>query len=149
MTFLANANVSKKIGAAFTIIVGVVTITCASAFGSLISIKSAISANQNSVAEVNMAKAVLETRVERQNAVRGYVASGDPSFVKKIDEYGAASRAQITQWRQVAPEDVADIAAVADEIGKVENEESGLVSAGFPAAETRPRPWPTCSARAA
>ena len=50
--------------------------------------------------------------VERQNAVRGFVANGDKSFQEKIDQQSKAYDEAIAHWNKIAPEDAAKIAAI-------------------------------------
>src|SRR5262245_31119081 len=112
MTFLNNVNISKKLAIGFAIVVTVVAVMCAAVFVSLTNIKSAITTNDESVAQLKLADEALAGLVERQNAVRGFIASGDPSFIKKIekahDEYAGA----VEKWTKAAPEDAALINAV-------------------------------------
>ncbi|HEY0648872.1 methyl-accepting chemotaxis protein [Phenylobacterium sp.] len=130
MTFLNNVNISKKLTIGFAIIVTVVAVMCAAVFASLMSIKSAVTLNDQSVAQLELADQILTARVERQNAIRGLVASGDPAFVKKIDEAGKSYETALAELKREAPEDPKDIAAIEAAVVKMAPEEAYLIEAG-------------------
>ena len=130
MTFLNNVNISKKLTVGFAVVVTVVAVMCAAVFASLMSIKSAVALNDQSAAQLELADDVLMSRVERQNAIRGLVASGDPSFLKIIEESEKAYEAAISQWEKLAPEDAKDIAAIKAAVAPIRAEEAELISAG-------------------
>jgi methyl-accepting chemotaxis protein len=127
MNFLNNLNISKKLVVGFTVIVTVVAVMCAAVFVSLMSIKSAVAANDHVAAEVEAANAVLTARVEHQNSVRGIVASGDPSFLKLLKQHETEYQAAITKWQKVAPEDAATIDAVKATVAAIQAEEDVLI----------------------
>ena len=56
MTFLNNVNISKKLTIGFAIVVTVVAVMCAAVFASLMSIKSAVALNDQSVAQLELAQ---------------------------------------------------------------------------------------------
>ncbi|MFZ5721173.1 MAG: methyl-accepting chemotaxis protein [Pseudomonadota bacterium] len=130
MTFLNNLNISKKLTVGFAVVVTVVAVMCAAVFGSLLSLRKAVELNDLSVAQVKVAEELLAARVERQNAIRGLVASGDPAFIETINraqkDYGDA----LKEWSRIAPEDAADIAKVKAAVATIEAEEAELISAG-------------------
>ena len=130
MTLLNNLNVSKKLTVGFAVVVTVVAIMCAAVFASLMSIKQAVAANESSVAQLNLSEGVLMARVERQNAIRGLVASGDPVFLKKIEEGEKAYQETISELEKAAPEDTKLIGELKQAIAKVETEEAPLIAAG-------------------
>jgi methyl-accepting chemotaxis protein len=130
MTLLNNLNISKKLAVGFAVVVTVVVVMCAAIFGSLVSIQQAVRQNDASVAQLNVLNTLLAARVERQNSIRGLVASGDPSFVKRIEEAGAASQKAMEDWTRLAPEDAAAIAKVKAAITALEVEEADQISAG-------------------
>jgi len=130
MNFLNNVNISKKLTVGFAVVVTVVAVMCAAVFASLMSIKSAVELNDQSVAQLELADDVLMARVERQNAIRGLVASGDPAFLKKIEESEKAYNTAISEWEKVAPEDARDIAAIKAAVAPVQAEEAELIAAG-------------------
>src|SRR6185436_7874938 len=93
-------------------------------------IKTAITANDASVAQLKASDTVLTALVERQNAVRGYVASRDASFLKKIDKAGKDYAAALAEWQKLAPEDANLINAVkaeADAVDAVEDRQVATV----------------------
>jgi len=130
MTFLNNVNISKKLTVGFAVVVTVVAVMCAAVFASLMSIKSAVALNDQSTVQLELADDVLMSRVERQNAIRGLVASGDPSFLKKIEESEKAYNTAISEWEKAAPEDAKDIATIKAAAAAIQAEEAELISAG-------------------
>ncbi|TAL31454.1 methyl-accepting chemotaxis protein [Phenylobacterium sp.] len=130
MAFLNNVNISKKLTVGFAVVVTVVAIMCAAVFASLMSIKNAVTLNDQTVAEMGLADDVLYARVERQNAIRGLVASGDPEFLKKIEEAEKKYASAIESWEKVAPEEAAKIGAIKAAVAKVQAEEAELIAAG-------------------
>jgi methyl-accepting chemotaxis protein len=130
MTLLNNLNISKKLTVGFAVVVTVVAIMCAAVFASLMSIKQAVAMNDQSVAQLDLADEILMARVERQNAIRGLVASGDPEFLKQIKSEEERYQAAMTQWEKISPEDAPLIGAVKQAVDKVEAEETPLIAAG-------------------
>ncbi|WP_296600359.1 methyl-accepting chemotaxis protein [Phenylobacterium sp.] len=130
MNLLNNLNISKKLMVGFAVVVAVVAIMCAAVFASLMSIRTAVAANDQSVHQLNLADDILMARVERQNAIRGLVASGDPAFLKRVEASEAAYKTAIESLEKVAPEDGDDIKAIKAAVAKVEAEEAPLIAAG-------------------
>ncbi|TAJ74698.1 MAG: HAMP domain-containing protein [Phenylobacterium sp.] len=130
MTLLNNLNISKKLMVGFAVVVTVVAIMCAAVFASLMSIKSAVADNDSSVAQLKLADEVLMARVERQNAIRGLVASGDPEFLKKISSAQEKYKVAIGDLEKTASEDAKLIDAIKQAVAKVEAEEAPLIAAG-------------------
>ena len=130
MAFLNNVNISKKLTVGFAVVVTVVAVMCAAVFASLMSIKSAVSLNSETVAERELADGFLYARVERQNAIRGLVASGDPAFLKTIEEAEKKYADKIETLERAAPEDAALIGAIKAAAAKVQAEEADLIAAG-------------------
>jgi len=127
---LNNLNISKKLTVGFAVVVIVVAIMCAAVFASLMSIKQAVALNDQSVHQLEFADQVLMARVERQNAIRGLVASGDPEFLKKIEESETKYKAAIAGLAKIAPEDAKQTAAIEQAVAKIEAEEAPLIAAG-------------------
>jgi methyl-accepting chemotaxis protein len=130
MTFLNNMNISKKLTVGFAVVVTVVAAMCAAVFVSLLNIQSAVYQNDRSVAALNHAETAMMARVERQNAIRGLVASGDPAFVKRIDEAREVFNTAMAAWEKDYPNDAKYIAAIKATIPALEAEEVELISAG-------------------
>jgi len=130
MTLLNNLNISKKLTVGFAVVVTVVAIMCAAVFASLMSIKQAVADNDSSVVQLNLADEVLMARVERQNAIRGLVASGDPEFLKQINGAEEHYQTAIDGLAKAAPEDAKLIDAIKQAVAKVESEEAPLIAAG-------------------
>jgi methyl-accepting chemotaxis protein len=131
MTFLNNLNVSKKLAVGFAVVVTVVAVMCAAVGVSLWNINKAVELNDQSTAQLELANTVQMALVERQNAIRGLVASGDPAFQKQIDAAGRTYRETMAKWERVAPEDAAQLAALKAVVAKVQAEEAGLITAGL------------------
>ena len=105
---LNNLNISKKLAAGFAVVVTIVTVMCVALFLSVQGVRKAIAENDESVAQLKVADTALTALVERQNAVRGFVANGDKSFTGKVLEQIVT---QVTQINGV----VTEIAASAEE----------------------------------
>ncbi len=131
MNMLNNLNISKKLTVGFAVIVTVVAAMCIAVFMSLTSIKSAVVANDQSVYRLKLADQVLSARVERQNAIRGLVASGDPAFQQKADNAEEVYQTAIAAWDKAAPEDAADLAKIKEAVTGINSDEVGLISAGL------------------
>jgi methyl-accepting chemotaxis protein len=69
--------------------------------------------------------------VEKQNAIRGLVASGDPSFQERIEDSRKTYRSAMAEWEKSAPEDAAQIQAIKAAVAEVEAEEAGQIAAGL------------------
>ena len=84
---LSNLRLSRKLLVAFTTVVSVVLIFSWIAFSSLSDIKVATSDNAHTQEILRRGNDLLSNLVESQNAMRGYVASVDPSFLTRIENY--------------------------------------------------------------
>ena len=131
MNMLNNLNISKKLTVSFAVIVTVVAAMCVAIFMSLMSIKGAAAANDSSVAQLKLADQVLSARVERQNAIRGLVASGDPAFQQKAENAAKVYVDAITALEKAAPEDAADIARIKEAVAALQADEASLISDGL------------------
>src|SRR4051794_41036355 len=109
---LDNLNISKKLAVGFAVVVTVVTVMCVALFLSIQAFRAAVADGDESSDQLSVASQALNILVERQNAVRGLVASGDPSFVKKIADQSKAFDDIIVHWAKIAPEDAALVASV-------------------------------------
>ena len=114
-----DLNTSKKFIVGFAGVVTVVAVMCGSVYFSLTRINMAVTENDRSVAQLDAARDVLMQIVERQNAVRGYAISADPSFTKKIEESGQTANANIARWEASAPEDAAQISGIKVELQSI------------------------------
>src|SRR5688572_18546769 len=130
MTRLNNLNISKKLAAAFAVVVATMVAMSVTVFVSLTSIKGAVELNDQSATQLKLAEEILNARVERQNAIRGLVASGDPAFLKKIDSSAEDYARGLAELKKAAPEDVALIAAIDQAAARVTAEEAPLIAAG-------------------
>lgn len=78
-----------KFLAAFAAVLGIVLAMCAAANLGLAPIGAAIAANNRSDEVLRLTNAALSALVEQQNGVRGYVATGDGSFLGRIKGFEA------------------------------------------------------------
>ncbi|MGZ3314784.1 MAG: CHASE3 domain-containing protein, partial [Caulobacteraceae bacterium] len=85
----ANLSIGRKLAAGFAAVVLIVALMAALVFQSLTSISAATTANNTSTATLAAADSALSALVEQQNAVRAYVATGDPSFPPRIKTFQA------------------------------------------------------------
>jgi methyl-accepting chemotaxis protein len=131
MNLLNNLNISKKLTVGFAVVVTVVAVMCAAVFTSVMSIKATVKANDESVYQLKLADQVLSARVERQNAIRGLVASGDPAFQKQAENAEKTYQEAMTAWEKAAPEDAADLAKIKADVAAVETDEVDLIAAGL------------------
>ncbi|HZZ34424.1 MAG TPA: methyl-accepting chemotaxis protein, partial [Caulobacteraceae bacterium] len=131
MPFLNNLNISKKLAVGFTLVVAVVAIMCVSVGVSLWNISRAVELNDSSAAQLKLADTVLMAAVERQNAIRGLVASGDPAFEKMIDDASRTEAETIREWEKAAPEDAESIEAIKAELARIEPEEALQIAGGL------------------
>jgi methyl-accepting chemotaxis protein len=145
---LNNLNISRKLLAGFAVVVTVVAAMCVALFMSLQSIKTAVAQNDVEVAELNDAGAMLMALVERQNAVRGFVANGDKSFQDKMDQEAKAFDEAIEHWTKIAPRDAATIAAIRAAGAQANSEEDAqIVMARDPARRTEAQMTLTATGR--
>ena len=129
MSFLNNANISKKLAIGFAVVVTVVALMCAAVFASLVSINTAVDANAASEDQLTVANEIMLARVDRAAGVRGLVASGDRSFLKQIDLNEKKATDAVDQLKRLAPEDAADIAKIEAAMATLDAEETDLITA--------------------
>ncbi|HEX3888622.1 MAG TPA: HAMP domain-containing protein, partial [Phenylobacterium sp.] len=135
---LNDLKISKKLAFGFAVVVAVVAIMCCTVFISLGSIKTAVADNDSEVAQLNASGEIISALVERQNAVRGFVASGDESFIERIAADKAAYQTALSTLAKLAPEDaevVGKVKAAAD-IANAE-EDTQIVEARDPAKRSQ------------
>lgn len=82
-----NISILGKLTLSFSIILGVVVIFSFVAFRSLSQIRAADLGNNQAQYTINTLNDLLDTLVESQNAMRGYVASTNSQFIARIDGY--------------------------------------------------------------
>jgi methyl-accepting chemotaxis protein len=114
---LNDLKISKKLAFGFAVVVTVVAAMCAAVFVSIGSVKTAVAQNDESVAQLDAATDIITALVERQNAVRGYVASADPSFLEKIAAQKESYETAVATLSKLAPQDselVGKVKAAAD-----------------------------------
>jgi methyl-accepting chemotaxis protein len=85
--FLNHLNISRKLTIGFAVVVAIMLTTCGAVYVSLNAIREATAANNVSAATLAAADAALAALVEQTNAVRGYVATGDASFLPRLEGY--------------------------------------------------------------
>ncbi|HZZ30698.1 MAG TPA: methyl-accepting chemotaxis protein [Phenylobacterium sp.] len=125
---LNNLNISKKLMLGFAVVVTVVTAMCGALFLSLQNIRAAVQTNDQEVVQITTANQALAALVERQNAVRGFVASGDKSFETKVGEQTKAFEGAMAKLAEIAPADVQLIGQMKDAGEKANSEEDVQVA---------------------
>jgi methyl-accepting chemotaxis protein len=130
MTLMNNLNISKKLTVGFAVVVTIVAIMCAAVFVCLTSINQAVKQNDESVAQLDVVKEILLTRVDRSAGVRGLVASGDPSFLKQIEINGKQSADALAELERIAPEDKATTSKIRSAMTVLDADEAELIAAG-------------------
>jgi len=129
MNFIKDLSVTNKFVVGFTVILTVVVAICVTVFLSLQAIRSAVAQNEETVMQLKAADGVLIAIVERQNAVRGFVGSGDAEFLKKIATNQDAYEQHIAELTEVASKDAALIEAVKVAASEVDAQEDAQVFA--------------------
>jgi methyl-accepting chemotaxis protein len=104
----ANLRISRKLLVAFSTITSVVLLFSAVVFMSLANIREATNENAQTQKTIGIANTILATLVETQNAMRGYVASADQDFVKRIDKYRSSVPPMLAELQSSLPPHVAD-----------------------------------------
>jgi methyl-accepting chemotaxis protein len=107
----------------FAVVVTVVTAMSVALFLSLQNIRTAVHTNDQEVVQITTANQALAALVERQNAVRGFVASGDKSFETKVNEETTAFEGAMTKLAEIAPADAQLIGQMKDAGEKANSEE--------------------------
>ncbi len=127
---LNNLNISRKLALGFAVVVSIVLAMCAVVFVGLSAIMTTTDGSNQSHAALSAANAALAAAVEEQNAVRGFVASGDPSFIDKYKGHKAAFAAAVDQLASVRSDAAsqANVAALKTEIAIVNGQEDGQIA---------------------
>ena len=121
---LNNLNISKKLMVGFAVVVTIVAAMGVALFLCLQNIGVAVRNNDAEVAQIKISETALNALVERQNAVRGFVASGDKSFETKIADNGKAFDEALAKLGKLAPEDaqeIGELKAAGDEADREED----------------------------
>jgi len=87
---LNDLSVSKKLTLSFAGVVSILLVMCVAVLFSLNNVKRATDDNAESHAQLAAETAALDALVEQQNAVRGFVATGNESFVDTVGKQGEA-----------------------------------------------------------
>lgn len=87
---LKNIRISGKIVLSFSLVVATVFLFSVVVFTSLGQIRNAKLESDQAHQTINTVNDLLNTLVESQNAMRGYVASANKQFIGRIDEYKAS-----------------------------------------------------------
>jgi methyl-accepting chemotaxis protein len=87
LDFVNNVKIASKFLIAFSIVITVVAAMSAAVFLGLSAVASVTRANATSHAILAAADSALSALVEKQNAVRGFVATGSTSFLPRIQGF--------------------------------------------------------------
>jgi methyl-accepting chemotaxis protein len=128
--FLKHLKISHKLLFAFSVIIAVVLAMSGAVYAGLSSVQSATTANETSHAILAAADDALSALVENQNAVRGYVATGDASFLPRIAGYQKEFDAAVSRLATLytAPDAVAAIAALQSEAASISDQQSQVIA---------------------
>src|SRR5580704_7861817 len=125
-----NLTISRKLAAGFAGVVSIVLVMSVALFVALSSIHGATAANDESQNKLAAADAALSALVEQQNAVRGYVGSGDDSFPPRVKGFADTFE---TNWGQLDslttdPAQKATLQDLKTEAAKVMGEENAQIA---------------------
>ena len=126
-----NLNISRKLTLGFAAVVAIVLAMCVSVWLSLGSIQHASTQTDLERNTAASGDAALFSLVEQQNAVRGFVANGDHSFIGKIDAFQNDFDRDLGKLANLAsddPELLAKVAALKTEAAQVRSEEDGQIA---------------------
>jgi methyl-accepting chemotaxis protein len=127
---LAHLKILHKLLIAFAIIIVVVLAMSGAVFAGLSSVRSATSANETSHAIVAAADEALSAMVEEQNAVRGYVATTDASFLPRIKGFQHHFTTLVDQLARIdtGRQAISAIAALRDEATTVDDQQNKVIA---------------------
>jgi methyl-accepting chemotaxis protein len=108
-----NLTITRKLALGFAVVVMAVLASSVVVFLSLRAIGGAFEASERSRQRLEAAAAALQALVEEQNAVRGFVATGDESFAKRATGFGVNFTAAAKQLADLS-ESASERAKVAD-----------------------------------
>ncbi len=121
----SNFKISRKITVAFSVVVCVVLIMCGIVFVAMKSTETAAFALDRSNLTMDAADAALAALVEQQNAVRGFVGTGDEKFVQtyaaRTTDFNTATEALAKD--PIAGAHVDDLKAAATQVWSEEQEQ--------------------------
>ena len=134
---LINLSISRKLGLAFAGVVTIILVMGAVVLVSLNGLRSSTLAAQDTRQAIAAAEATLNALVEQQNAVRGFVATGDESFIGKVETQNKAIQTSVADLSRLAPgaDQQSKIATLKTAIAKVQGEEQGQIAARRDAAQ--------------
>jgi methyl-accepting chemotaxis protein len=126
----ANLSIGRKLAAGFAAVVLIVALMAALVFENLASISAATTANNASTAALAAADSALSAMVEQQNAVRGFAATGDKSFLPRITGFQNDFSKAADRMDALATDDAfkAQIQALRQEAEKVGKEEADQIA---------------------
>ena len=127
---LNDLSVSKKLTLSFACVVSILLIMCAAVFMSLASVRGASADNDESHGELTAEAGALQALVEQQNAVRGFVATGDESFIAKVKSEGDAFDAALAALtsKPLDPDEKTALASLKDAAAEVRAEEDAQIA---------------------
>jgi methyl-accepting chemotaxis protein len=115
-----NARISRKLAIAFALLVVIVCAAGLATWSAMLATNRATEQNQASYARLDALNRTLSALVEEQNAVRGYVATLDPSFLPRIKAFHADYAGAEAELKASAEDDqqraLADSLAAAVEV---------------------------------
>jgi len=129
---MKNISISGKLIIVFTAVISVVFAMLAVIYIDMRSVKVSIMQNKTSMAISQQAKLALNALVEQQNAVRGYVATHDASFLPRVDGFKAdfATAIQTVSPLLTGAEDQARFAKLQSDAAQATTEAYRLIALG-------------------
>ena len=126
-----NLSISRKLTAGFAVVVSIVLAMCCAVYLNVSAVGKATRASNDEAATLAAADKAMAALVEEQNAVRGFVASGDDSFTAKISTAQSQFDTAWSTLNNQAGDDAelkGKVAALAAEAATVRGEEDGQVA---------------------
>ncbi len=127
----SNLKLKWKFVVGFSGVLGVVVAMCVMVLINISDIHTALEARSRLGESRNTARAVLADLVEQQNAVRGFVANGDESFIGKMDSEQKAFTADVHHLDELAADDTdlkQKVAELVSDAAEVRQQEDGQIA---------------------
>ena len=127
---LNDLSVSKKLTLSFAGVVSILLIMCVAVFVSLSNVRSASNDNDESHSELTAETAALDALVEQQNAVRGFVGSGDEKFIDAVGKQGEAFDAAVQTLAKLSldPDERAELGSLKDAASEIRAQEDAQIA---------------------
>jgi methyl-accepting chemotaxis protein len=127
---LNDLSVSKKLALSFAAVVSILLVMCVAVFMSLTNVRGASNDNDESHSELATETQALNALVEQQNAVRGFVGSGDVKFLDSVNKQGEAFDAALASLSKLPldPDEKTALNNLKDAAAEVRTQEDGQIA---------------------